>query len=489
MQVLSTENRGIVNTIVGIANRTIKTLESTSKDFNADYIINNNKLAFTILNTLYKNKQLNLSREKNLQEAPTIIVPTMNSVLSMLEYNQLTDSMLKLNMSVASSTTIDAISKKLTNEVSTFKYNTLKRVKRYGYKVDAYIKGSASEISLHDMFKLKIIKVSSMYDMMLDKQLFNLAITNERASYEFDLSSLSLNGELSDIELSIFREDELKHLPDADYINSNFYRFTGLTNNIALDGFINSLRLEDINSLIFIILMLNELYIANPTESLGIVKNRLVTSLSFLYKKYTDTIKSRNLVVSYTKEDDDNYTIKVVDELYKEYTQNGGDFKALTGFVIKHVYTSNINQIGAEIHTIGLFNNILADKDSLMKASKAFLDTRILESKNKEHSNMVNYYIFALSVVTDDKNDFRKEVEAFVKTLSLGELIDTADTSLKIFRKVIMKGTNFDVFMEGFDEAGMILKDTDVKTMATYAAYKLILKYFFVQTTLTNKVK
>jgi len=484
MYLLNNKNRGIVSTIVSIANKTIKSLDKESDDFNSSYIINNNNLAFTILNTMYKNKQLVLSKRDNLQTAPSLIIPTFNSVLSLLDYNSLTDNMLKLDMSVASSDTINTITKKLNNEVSAFKYNTLKRVKRYGHKVDAYIKSGSSEISLNDMFKLKVIKVSDMYNMMLDKNILETYLVNDKSQYSFDLSSLSLNNELKDIELSIFREDELKHLPDTDYVNRTFSMFTGITSNIGIHNFVDNLKLEDINALIFITLMVNELYTSSPTEEIALVKNLLVNKLTYLYGNYQNNLKNNNLVISYVKNAEDDYTITMLDELYKSYMEDDGKFRAITGFVIKHMYDNKIDHIDANINTLGLVSKIQIEKENYINASKAFLNSRILESKNREHGNMVNYYIFALDVVTDNKTDFRREVEAFVKTLSIGELIDTSDTALKVFRKVVMKGTNFDAFMEGFEEADMILKDADEKTLGTYAAYKLILKYFYIQTTL-----
>ena len=484
MYILNAKNKKIVDTMIQIAKQVSKKLSDNSDFIEVSDKILSDNLGYSILNTIYKDKQLDMSKDKDLKVTPTIIVPINNSILTLINYNALTENMVKHNINISSSDTINAIYNKFNSTISTFKYNTLKRVKRYAYKVDSYIKASNKEINNTDLFKLEVISVTALYELMRDKGYLDTPIVTHNL-FKFNISDIEFIGELKDMELAMFRDEELKHLDSAS-IQMFFNNFTNITNTDHLYNFLSSLKVKDINNLIFTLLPLIDRY--NKTKDLDLAKiiEKVNQRLTQLYKEYETLLYTKNVIIGFIKEDK-HITLTVIDDLFKEYSENNGTIKALYGYIISKINDDTPNN--EFLRVFSKIEDLLINKDKYERLNKAHVNSIIIANRNNNLSNLINYYLFALDVIltSDEQKEFRDDINTYIKSQDIGSLLDTKEMSLNIFRYIIMRNTVFNEYIKGFKEAETFMKDEEPEVLAAYATFRLLLIYLSVQTTLINE--
>lgn len=485
------ENYSIVNVINEMSNSTLSSV-GNKLGINNSIIKNiiNTNVGINIIDNYYKDLRLKLSKEHNLKNAPEYIIPKVNSIISYIEYNKLTDNMLANNMSVVSSDTINRISEKLSNEILFYKTDALKLVKRYSNKVDALIKGSKSSIAGSDLYKINTLSKMDILDVMNNKGYLNNILGSTVNTAPVDLSWLAFNGELKDMELNVLRDEELKTLTKAD-MNNISVLFNTVARSISIEEFnnyIDSRNILNINALTLLVLSLVNKYKVTEDITLLPYVNTAINKLNNLVNSYNDR-ERLNVVTLNVNNEDDIYIITVLKNTYSDYMSNGGSNKAIFGSIIKRINNTSVDSTPTNTYFNVTVNELNINKEKFINIYTSKVNNLNLELKNKSLTSLRSYYTFALSVVADLNIDREtlKVITDCVNSFDLGTLIDTKTTSLNIFRYFILRDRNFNEFMKGFEEADKIIPDANQDTLVLYAAYRLVLLYLVNQTTLINK--
>jgi len=471
-------NKPIVDTMLSIAQSVLPENNGIGTD---------TKLGKSILTEIYRRKQLTISKEQKLEVAPLIIKPTFNSILSIIDVSKQTEAMTSCSLSVVNNHTVDAVRGKLQKEIYMYKNNTLKLIKRYAYKVDAYIRAGNKEVSGNDYFTIHIINKENLCDSLEEKNYLTSMMLPvvDSSSKKFNIELMDINKQLDDLELNIIVQETIKNIGGEtfyDIINA----FTNMQNLSDMDMFIQSVTLKDINALAVINAVFTDFVKLNGNKyNHVLVLNMLRDSLSQKIREYDMGTVTGRVVTNYIRSQGDDTLIYVLDTNYKRFLSEGGSNKAIYGYVV-NTFDDIVKAPNVLMTIAPNIKDLKENKERYTYRYKNFMDNIILTTKNKNHTNMINYYIFALDVVLSPEklNKYQTEVSEYVSKLGLGELINTKETALAIFREIIMEDTNFNEFMKGFDEAEQILTGDDIDTYVTYASYRLVLLYLTIQTTL-----
>lgn len=482
------ENFSIVNVIKDISLATIRnTCSSLNINDSIVSSISDSNLGNHIINNYYNDLRLDISKKHNLKDAPEFILPKMNSILSCIEYNKLTDNMLANGMSVVSNETKKVIATKITNEIHFYKFDTLKLIKQYTNKVNALIKGSKSSVVGTDLFKIITLSKMDILDTMITKGYLTAPLGYTLGVENVNLSDLAFNGEIKDMELNILRDEEIKTLTnnDMDNIVSIFGNVNDITTISDFNYFISRQNITNINGLILLVLSLMNKYKVTDDKSLIPFVTSAINKLNILVNGYNNRVRLNIITLKTDRLDNELTEIIVLKDNYLNYMNEGGSNKVIFGYVLKDSYDNNntVSYKGASINELNI------NKDSLINIYKAKVNNLNLELKNNSIISLRSYYTFALSVVGNLNIDKEKleDITEYVNSSDLGKLMDTKKMTLDIFRYFILSDTNFNEFMKGFEEADIIINDASQDTLVLYAGYRLVLLYLLNQTTLINK--
>jgi len=484
MYLLTSGNKPLIETILYISKSVINKADKSNSKIKNDSIINKD-LGISILNTYYS--KLFRKLQDGSTEVKGIIRPVTNSVLTLIDYQSVGESHLEFNYPLASSTTIEAITKKLNTEISRYVYTYLPKVKTYGYKVDAYIKKMDKSISINDNFELDILEFTDLKEMVVEKELLNKYIipTND---VNPKIDTLELNKDVTNIELNLLMKDLLETLSK----DNDVYHFLNTVvnsddSNFTIEEIYNvSSSLNYYNALVYLLVLIHDIikngddlpndYLINYKRIYNVLVGEIVNNNSIIDRaRVVD-----HLIYSIIKQND-TYTVTVFGDTYKKYMQDNNPGKAIYGYVLNNYMNDPVNVSLIKLVTM---DKVIHTKDENIKAVDKHISIKQLEYKNNLRETVTTYWLMALSVVITDKQSdmFYKDIEEYLNTLSLIELNNTKDTALNIFKNIIYKDSNFDIFVNGYSEAIEITKSDDKDLYVTYAAYKLVLLYLAQQT-------
>jgi len=482
------ENTSIINVIKELSAESVRNVGNALQIDNS--IINNitsSNVGQHIINNYYTDLRLSISTKHNLKDAPEYILPKMNSILSCIEYNKLTDNMLSNGMSIVSSNTKKALSNKLSNEIEFYKKDALKLVKRYANKVDSLVKAAKSSVTGTDLFKIIPLAKMDILEIMDNKGYLNVQLGHSFNKDNVDLSWLAFNNDLRDMELNVLRDEEIKTLTKNDLLNIEEL-FNKLSRSISVEYFnevLSKTHIKDINALTLLVLSLMDKYKVTNDQLLINYVNTAIQKLNEVLSGYNDRLRLNVINLLAIKTDDGLTEILVFKDTYTEYMSNNGSNKTIFGSIINKFNNLDANIVYGNV----TINDLNINKDNLINIYETKINNLNLELKNKSLTSLRSYYVFSLSVI-DGITLVNKDIEIiteYINSLDLGTLIDTKNVSLNVFRYYILKETNFNEFMKGFEEADIIINDAKQDTLILYAAYRLVILYLINQTTLINK--
>jgi len=473
-------NKQLCDTMINIALSTVMKLDS-NENFNSNLV---NKrpfpLGYSILNKFNKVRTTRLVSEligKPEVQYQWVLKPARNSILSAINYTRVTEGMSSLNLKSYSDETVTKLRDKLEKELIFYKDKVLKEAKIYINKVGAYNNTTKSADS-ENMFSVKLFSMLEIANLMAEKDCFDPVDYKLEEITTFDLSMIDcFGGTLSDMELQVERDEELKSFHNKDSISEYINEVLGCRNVDSFLDIMEETTLININGLILLSLSLAA-EMKNTTDQhiprlLNIVNNKIME----LKQLYDIRVRNKTLVIGYERDDDG----VVITLLKSTYTNEIFNLKAIYGAVLN---VSSYNEIGSFRYS-NMFGSVISSNvDENVEYYNNFVSSMIIENRNNTNARMINYYVYALSVITDDQtvNEISSDVEAYLTTLNLSEIIDIKTVTMNIFKNILYKETNFGLFLDGLEDSKVFTNNDDFKINVSYAAFHLILKYLYVQT-------
>jgi len=494
MSILRDENDNVIALIKLLATTCMKRTNTRVSLLNTRKIEGTaNSLTEAMLSSFYK-EQLGEAL-RGSKETKGFIKIKANSWLNLVDITKFTPAMLQHNILPIEDEVLNKLVDRLGEEVTFYKHITDTDLKVSIANIKRYKDTVAPAKSLTDLFSISVVRIMPTLQLLRDKGLLEVnSLTPMLPSKDLVNSKglmsvyLTLDTIDNDPELLMSLKGDTSGMDMADIFEDIEEIFTG-----DIIANIRNIPLREINVLIVLVSILSSLQRKEvPDTSLYNEFNTLIavmkSSIFNLENRYESRVNNQTLVQSF-KVKGEITVLYVIGAVYDKYLETTKTLKPMIGAYLSPLVESSSRDVkNVEMFvTLGL-TEILSNRSKFETLADEFNKTLLLTRQNEDINKLRTYFTFGIldgraiegRLVNDDKDAINK----YISKLNLVELGNTESTTIDIYKKFTYKNSNLKTFLTAMEEADFLLGNkADPKTVAGYAALKLITLYLAGQTT------